>query len=71
MAKFAVCLTQDVTQSMVLHVEAENRDDAMVRAMNAYHDGEHMTQGVKFQVDDNAYEGPYVSWADPQEQEVS
>lgn len=64
MKRYKVCLTQDVTQSMVLNVEAASEGEAMDKAVALYKSGEFMEQGVKFEVDDNAYEEPYVSWAE-------
>ena len=61
MPKFTVCLTQDVTRSTVVPVEAPSEAEAYDAALAAYHADE----CDPFEIDDgNAWPEPDVSWVE-------
>jgi hypothetical protein len=68
MKRFTVCLTRDVTESLVVEVEASDAEEAERKARDYYeqHAGEQTEQhpnGVEFETDDCISEAE-LSWVE-------
>lgn len=60
--KYEVCLTRDVTESVIIHINAENREQAQEIALDM------ATDSLNWARNDNDYnDDTYISWCTPEE----